>query len=358
VHDVSVLRQGRRRRHRAGLARKAQESFKDPAAYPTDKPVSEEDVKRGIRAWRRIIDQAGSGNEVYLPVYDVSKWDENWARKVPRTGDDEHPEDYVDHNNAVYRIAVLWTELDETPALWGMAGVGKTEIFRHMAWLMCLPFERMSITESTELDDLAGKMHLDKAKGTYFQYGRLPVAWSHPCVICIDEPNVGRPEVWQFIRPLTDNSKQLVLDMNQGEAISRHDDAYLGMAMNPAWDTRNIGAAPISDADGSRLMHLYMDLPPEALEREIISRRCKLDGWEIPKDMLDMVMRIAADIRVQSQQDTLEITWGVRPQIKVARALRWFDPVTAYRMASADFLEPAQQEILLDQVRAHDVSKA
>lgn len=332
------------------------ESFTEPAEYPTDKEVTTEDEARGIRAWRKIIDQAGTGNEAFLPVYDPSKFDDHWKRKIPRTGDDEHPEDYVDHNNAVYKIAVLWTELDETPALWGMAGVGKTEIFRHLAWMMCLPFERLSVTESTELDDLAGKMHLDKEKGTYFQYGRLPVAWSHPCVMVIDEPNVGRPEVWQFIRPLTDNSKQLVLDMNQGEAISRNDDAYLGMAMNPAWDTRNVGAAPISDADGSRLMHIYMTLPPEALEREIIKRRCEIDGWEIPKDMLDMVMKIAADVRVQSEQDTLEVTWGIRPQIKVARALRWFDPVTAYRMAAADFLEPQQQDILLDQVRAHDTS--
>lgn len=325
----------------------------EPSEYPTDKPVTTEDEAGGIRAWRKIADPEGTGNEVYLPIYNVDRLPDAEKVKVPKTGDDEHPEMYVDHNGAVYKVAVLWTELDETPALWGMAGVGKTELYRHLAWMMQLPFERISVTASTELDDLAGKMHFSKEKGTYFEYGRIPLAWSKPSVICLDEPNTGQPDVWQFIRPLTDNSKQLVLDMNKGERISRHTDCYMGMAMNPAWDPKNVGTATIGDADGSRLMHIQMDLPPEELEREILKNRVKLDGWEIDKDRLDSIMSIAHELRALCDDGTLPITWGIRPQIKVARATRWFDMVTAYRMASADYLEPEAQDALLDIVRAH-----
>jgi MoxR-like ATPase len=325
----------------------------DPRTFATEAEVTDEDSARGIRAWRKIKDQAGTGNEVLLPIYDSERYDDNVRVLVPQVGDDEHPEDYIDHNNAVFKIAVLWTRLDETPSLWGMAGVGKTEIYRHMAWLMQLPFHRISITGSTELDDLAGKMHFSQEKGTYFEYGRIPRAWQQACVICLDEPNVGPPDVWQFIRPLTDNSKQLVLDMNEGEAIPRHDDCYMGLAQNPAWDPRNVGAATIGDADGSRLMHISMELPPQALEREIIKKACEHDGYEIENATLDMLMRIAGEIRPLCDGDTLPITWGIRPQIKVARALRWFDPVSAYRLAAADYLEPQQCDALLDTVRAH-----
>lgn len=336
---------------------RAKASFVEPFEYPTDKPIEPDDLARGIRAWRRIPDQAGTGNEVYLPVYNMDLMPDHIRAKVPKTGDDEHPEDYVDHNNAVYRISVLWTELDETPALWGMAGVGKTEIYRHLAWLMCLPFERMSITASTELDDLAGKM-LFLGNETKFRYGRLPNAWRTPSVICLDEPNAGPQEVWHFLRPLTDNSKQLVLDMNEGEQLDRHLDCYLGMAMNPDWDARNVGIAPIADADASRLMHIEMGLPPEAIEKAILKRRCELDGWTISEDQLKMVMKIANDIRPLTELGTLSVTWGVRPQIKVARALRWFDVLTAYRMALGDKMDPQQRQILLDQVRAHDGSNS
>lgn len=327
-------------------------AFVDPTEYETDKEITADDKEAGIRAWRKIEDK-NTGNVVHLPIYDSAHFSDEQRVKIPHTGDDEHPELYVDHNQAIYKIAVLWTELDETPALWGQAGVGKTELFRHLAWLMQLPFERISITASTELDDLAGKMHFSKERGTYFEYGRLPRAWASPCVVCLDEPNVGQPDVWQFIRPLTDNSKQLVLDMNNGERISRHNDCYMGMAMNPAWDPKNVGTAQIGDADGSRLMHISMELPPEPLEREIIRARIAQDGWEIDNDRLDTVMGIAKEIRALCDEDTIPITWGIRPQIKVARATRWFDMVTAYRMGSADYLEPEAQAAMLDIVRAH-----
>jgi MoxR-like ATPase len=254
------------------------------------------------------------------------------------------------------QAAIAWTELDETPALWGEAGTGKTELYRHLAYLMHLPFERISITGSTELDDLAGKMHYSPEKGTYFSYGRLPRAWTKPCVICIDEPNVGQPDVWQFLRPLTDNSKQLVLDQNNGEAIKRHQDCYMGMAMNPAWDPKNVGTAQIGDADARRLWHIFLELPPEVLEREIIANRVALDGWEIDKERLDTIMAIAGELRGLIKDGTLPITWGLAQQIKVARASRWFDMVVSYRRAIGDYLEPDALEVLLDVVRANVVT--
>jgi len=325
----------------------------EPGDYPTDREVQPDEAKGGIKAWRRVLDPDGSGNEVHLPIYDDMFFDEDERSKIPRTGDDEHPESYIDHFGGTYLAAVAWTELDETPAVWGEAGCGKTELFRYLAWLMQIPFERISITAQTELDDLAGKTHYSQDVGTYFTEGRLPKAWQKPCVIVIDEPNVGSPEVWQFLRPLTDNSKQLVLDMDRGQRIPRHADCYMGMAMNPAWDPKNVGAAVIADADASRLFHVYIEQPPATLEREIITNRVHLDGWDMTSDQLDMLMHVAEEVRALCKDGSLGITWGIRPQIKVARALRWFDTVTSYRRAVGDYLEPEQSEALLAVVRAH-----
>lgn len=325
----------------------------EPHDYPTDREVTPAEAATGIRAWRRVVDPEGSGNETFLPIYNIDFFSEKEQKKIPKSGDEEHPELYVDHFGGVYLAAVAWSELDETPAAWGQAGVGKTELFRHLAYLMCLPFERISITAQSEVDELFGKM-LFKDGETTFQYGRLALAWGKPCVLVIDEPNVGPPEVWQAIRPLTDNSKQLVLDMNEGEALDRHTDCYLGMAMNPAWDVKNVGAMEISDADANRLFHVFIEPPPEVLEREIIKARVALDGWEIDDARLTMLMKIAVDIRALTDDGILPITWGIRPQIKVARAMRWFDTITSYNRAIGDFLEPEVKEKLLDSVRAHN----
>lgn len=326
--------------------------FVDPTLYETDAPVSDDDKAEGIRAWRKIEDPEGTGNSVMLPIFNLDFFSPGELVKVPRSGDEEHPEEYIDHQGLAYKASVLWRELDETPALWGVAGTGKTEFYRHMAWLMCLPFERVSVTGSTELDDLAGKMHFRNSE-TIFEYGRIPKAWSRACVLCIDEPNVGPPDVWQFIRPLTDSSKQLVLDMNSGERITRNDHAYLGMAMNPSWDARNVGTSQISDADGSRLMHIYVTLPTPALEREILLNRCKVDGYELPGEKLDILMRIAKDLRQLADDGTIPVTWGIRPQIKVARATRFFSWTTAFNLAAADYLDPDSKQAILEVVKSH-----
>lgn len=328
------------------------EGFIEPSEYPTDKPVEDGDFAAGIRSWRRFEDPDGSGNAVYFPVYDPATFDDDLRELIPKTGSDEHPELYVDHFGGMYALGVAWMELDETPALWGMPGTGKTELLRYAAWIMQIPFRRISFTASSEIDDVIGKM-LFKDGETVFKYGSLPKGWTSPCVLCLDEPNTAPPEIWQRVRPLTDNSKQMVVVENEDEILGRHDDCYMALAMNPPWDVRNIGALEIADADSNRLFHTFVDLPPEELEREIIKERVKLDGWEIADSLLDSVMATAKSLREMADNQSIPLTWAIRQQIKVARALRWYAPVTAYRRAAGDFLEPEVQEILLDQVRAN-----
>lgn len=337
------------------LAEFKRNSSINPRTYPTDNKVSGEADRIGVRAWRKIEDPKGRGKTVFLPIFDYDRLPVSQQAIVPSTGDDEHPEWYVDHGGWVYKLTVMWTKLIETPAIWGPAGVGKTELFRHMAWLMCLPFERVSITGSTELDDIAGKMMYTPEKGTYFHYGRIPLAWQKPNVLCLDEPNVGPPDVWQFLRPLTDDSKQLVLDQNVGERITAHPGCYLGMAMNPAWDARNVGAAVLGDADGSRLMHLYMGLPPAEVEKSIIMRRVMADKWDErqAETAIKTVMLIAAELRKLGDDGVLPISWGIRSQIKVTRLLPYMSFPDAYRAAVVASLEPQAAQAVLDVVNQY-----
>lgn len=329
-------------------------NFTDPTEYESDREVTEADRHLGYRAWRKIVDPENPLRETFIPIYNDDIWTDEERKLIPKTGDDEHPESYIDHGGLLYTIAVLWRELDETPMMWGEAGTGKTELARHLAWLMQAPFHRISITGTSELDDLAGKMMFSPEKGTYPHYGRIPKAWTKRCVMLIDEPNTGPPPVWQFLRPMLDNSRSLVLDMLEGDNLPRHDDCHVILAANPAWDPKNRGAEEIGDADLSRLMHIAMTLPPEDIERRIIAERVKLlDGWDIESRQLDLLMRVAVEVRGLAADQTIPISWGVRSQIQAARALRWFEPVTAYRRTIGDAMEPAAADALLNVVRSH-----
>lgn len=327
----------------------------DPLTWEPDKAASAKAIEMGIRGWRKVVDQKGHGADIYLPIFDHTKFNEHDFATIPKNADPERPNAYIDHGNFVYKTAAMWLRLKFTPAVWGPGGVGKTELFRHMAWLMALPFTRISITESSELDDLVGKPQYSKERGTYYHYGRVPQAWQKANVVCLDEPNTGPPMVWQFLRPLTDNSRTIALDQNEGEIIKQNPFCYLGMAMNPSWDPRNVGTASLGDADGSRLMHIAMGLPPVEVEREIIADALRADRWE--KDeiypVVDMVMQIAPDLRDLSNDGTIDTSWGIRHQLKVARAKRFFSWTDAYALGVADSLQPDQEQAILDVVRSH-----
>lgn len=322
-------------------------SFIDPRDYPSDFEVSDEDKESGIRAWRRVEDPNGTGNVTMLPIFDPAYFSEAELSAVPQTGDVEHPEDYIDAADYVYSVAVEWMELDATPALWGSPGTGKTELGRHIAWMMQIPFDRISGTREMEVEDLIGKMMFLDGE-TKFQWGRLPHAWVKPRVILLDEPNAWPDAVWQRIRPLTDNSKQLVLDEAGAEVVQRNPFCFLLMAMNPSWDSRNTGLNEIAQADTSRLTHVYMSLPAREVEVEILRAACEHDGWTPGQEVLAGVLENSDEIRALVEDGSLPVSWGVRENLKVIRHLKWFSPAVAYRRSVADFLEPQVQEMLLD----------
>jgi MoxR-like ATPase len=337
--------------------REAMAQLIDPRVYQDDKggPVTQGMLNRNIRAWRRVTDPDGVGQDVFLPIFDSAKWKEEnypYYHLIPQLGDDEEPETYADHGGHLYTQAVMWMELDETTAAWGDGGVGKTEFFRWLAWMMQLPYKRISITGESDLDEIMGKMVFRNGQ-TEFIYGTLPDAWDKPGIINLDEPNTGPNEVWQVIRPLTDNSKVLVVARNENERKRRGIDTYLGLAMNPNWNILNVGTNTVGDADLSRLMHMYFGYPPEDLLMEILRHRVAKRKRVIHDSQLRAMMRVTADLRQMAAEGKIDTSWGVRHDIKVANALSFFPAQKAYKLAIADALEPKQMELITGAVSSH-----
>src|SRR5690606_32266034 len=153
------------------------------------------------------------------------------------------------------------------------------------------------------------------------------------------------------LRPLTDNSKQLVVEGASGEGqrgswrFPRHPLCFLVLAQNPSWDPRNIGTRELASADANRLSVLTISDPPEEIERHIIRTRCLNDGYLISDDKLDAIIGISKDIRALEEDGAFPDHWGTRQQIKVARKTRFYGLERSFRIAALDLYAPEVAEL-------------
>lgn len=324
--------------------------FIDPEVYPTDREVTVEEAAKGIRALRRVFNPDGSGRYRDLPIFKRENFAPEDQLLIPQTGDENHPELYVDYNNLLYQFAVDGYTLHETAALVGPPGVGKTQFALWLAWLCQVPFVRIQFQAGMDVVDLLGQDQLDGTR-TFFDPGQLPTWYQKICVLLCDEPNLGPNESWQVMRPLADGASKMWI---QKHCFHRDEFCMFLMAMNPSWDPRNIGTNALADADGNRLSFFAVDEPPEPVERHIIQTYCKqLDDYDIPDSILDTIIEVGKDIRAASESGTFPGTWETRQQIKVARKSRWYDLAQAYKIAALNNLEPSVREVVLDSLSTH-----
>lgn len=295
---------------------------------------------RGVRAMRAVELKKVGAEPILLPVYDPSLLSLESQVLVPVTGDDGHPELYVDHMNLLQWVSITGYEEARIPALVGAPGTGKTEFSRFLAWMIGLPFVRISIFEDSQVDDaITAKSRFVQtgtdANGsaimeTVMVKGTLSKWWTQPCVISLDEWNLGNDALVQSVRKFLDNPV-VTLDEMDGEVLTRDYHCFLIASMNPSHDFRNIGTKELADADCSRLEWKHVSLPPDNIERAMIVRWCQSADYEIDADTLDKVMQITLEVREMVDQGRIPVSFGVRQSVRFAMHTKYFDLEDAMR---------------------------
>lgn len=325
----------------------------DPRDWVTDKPLSAYDRSIGTRAWRAVEDPEGLRPTKYLPIFEGEKL----VGFDPRSTYGRHtPQLYLDHQNLLYDFVCMSTgDLVEgakkkTTILIGGAGTGKTEFGCYLAWLMDLPFIRITLHNNSEVGDLIGETGLVNGE-TKFVMGRFMEWYGKPCVLMVDEPNAAPEQVWQLMRPAFDAARELFIEQAGGISVKKYPACLPILSMNPSWDPAYTGLNQISLADFDRACFVETILPPEDVEMEIIRKHCLEEGYEIQQATLDTIMKIAGDLRGMIREGALMLAWNIRPQVKVAELTDVFSFEKAYRRAVCDGLEPAQAELIMQVVR-------
>lgn len=335
----------------------------DPREWVTELPVTDEDRAAGIKAWRLVRDpQGGPHAPIPMPIFDSAMLFP--GEEVRDSYGDHKPHLYVDHAGLLYTAAFMnmggmregSNAINQVLALIGEAGTGKTEFWCYFAWLLDLPFRRLSLRPDSDSLEFFGKTELvidadTKQAVTEFRPARFAKYIQEPCVICLDEPNAAPDNIWFLLRPCLDSAGQLVIE---GEDLVIVPDSYcfIGLAMNPAWMTQYRGARELSPADADRLATRSVELPERETEMAIVRMHCEEIGYSIPDGTLDKLMNIATELRELSG-DSLMIPWGIRPNVAVAKYTRGFSIEAAFRLAILDRLDPETANVVLTCVRGH-----
>lgn len=323
----------------------------EPSECDSDAPVTAKHEADGIRAWRKITDPKNEKRHIFAPVFKLDKFTEEEIHLIPTTGGKGNPELYVDYNALLYQFFVESFGLDETPALVGAPGTGKTQFFRWAAWLCQMPFRRLQFYGDMDVTEMLGTTQFSPEKGTFFEPGVLPIAWTSIGILDFDEPNLAPDPVLQVIRPVTDNSKELLIE---NRAFQRNDYCFFGMAMNPSYDYRNLGTKELADADTNRLSFLDVQPAPDPVERHIMRTYCKtLDNYDISEETIDLLMKIAADIRELEESNQYPGTWATRQMIKVARKTRWYDIRDAFAVSALNNMPQEVRDLVGQAITTH-----
>ena len=298
------------------------------------------DLPQGAVGVVSVRSTSKGSNYIWLPRFDENAHSE-FSEDIP--AEDENA--YFDHSDLMYRMAVAYMT-DSVCALWGDAGVGKTEAVEHLARLTRQPFARISIKWATQVDDLIGRWTLRDGSMEWLD-GRFTKAWRLPYIVCVDEPNTGKDEVWQALRAPFDGARQLVLDEKDGERIPRNPLARVFTAMNPSWDARFAGTRPLNDADLDRMQHIMVPYPPQDVEQRIIIAKAPASVTADP-DTVQAILNAARDIRAAVKAKTIRVSFGLRKVLRWADAMQYMTPLNAFDQAVTNWMEPGEARALRD----------
>ena len=253
---------------------------------------------------------------VDLPKYNPSSFPEVDRVKIPTSST------FIDHDDLIYRVAVD-LKRGRVPMLWGPAGVGKTQLARHIAYLMQVPFERIPLGETSEREDVTGHYELKGASTEWIQ-SRLARSFTKPGVICIDEWNAAPPAVLHVARPVLDDSAALALDAYDGRILLKHNHCFIIATGNPDWMPQYAGLLPLSESDADRLSHISVGWPKGQVEAEILLNHIgannldKVTAWQ-----LICGLRAWADLRENIDGGSLGITAGTRSLMNFVECLQY-----------------------------------
>lgn len=219
------------------------------------------------------VDRFGNFTQVPYRVYDrdwMEKHAPDMASMIP---DDPGFEDADGRFEFKFANAAL---AGVNLMLHGQPGCGKTLAIWYAGYLSQRPTVVIQLGEAAEIESMLGKWSL-RGGETVFINGDIARGVGFPALIGLDEITGSTPAQTFELRPFGDGRSTWSHSRWDGRVQRIHPDFRMIGTGNPAWDVRNVGTAPLPEADLDRFRHMWIDYPTADVEFTIVHKR--LTKW-------------------------------------------------------------------------------
>lgn len=253
---------------------------------------------------------------VTIPKWDASKFPEDVRALVPtRTS-------FVvtdDMRKWVRRVA-LNASAGTSTMLWGEPGAGKTAILEHFAFLQQRPLVVTQCDRNTEPSQMIGGLSLRVNNGAtetgFTATEGVAASIVAPTLWVFDELPAAPHEARQAVRPITEQRGHLPLSTYDGRIVRIQPNVWPCATGNEPWGPRNIGIAPMDEADNSRFAHVQVPYNTAATEFRVLLGRGADNAAE--RLAAAMVVRVMMELR----KSDFPLACGTRASLTAYRLMR------------------------------------
>ena len=195
----------------------------------------------------------------------------------------------------------------------GHTGVGKTELFRSLAFNSGNPFIILPCSADMETSNLLGYNTVDSDGSVVFVEGLLTTAVRYGAWVYFDEFNAMASDITSNLNPLLDGSRCLVLTESKGARVPMHPEFRFLASGNPATHAGYTGIKTQNLALVNRLKTVLIDYLGEKQETNILHYKFQ----SIPLAYVEQLVKIANGVRKLFKQGDISAVLTTRDLIDV-----------------------------------------
>lgn len=233
----------------------------------------------------------------------------------------------------------------------GPTGCGKSEATMQICALMKRPMRRVNMHGDVTAGNFIGKMEAN-VSGTFYKDGVLPSCMKKGMVLLVDEVDFTPPHIAAVLHPVLEGQRTLFLP-DTGETVV----AVPGFTVVATGNTGGKGDMRGTYTGVEVLNTAFLDRFPIKVQANYLNQGLELGllkkhfGQNVPEELLDKMVRLAAEIRVAFTDGKLAVTMSTRKLLDYGVLYQAFGHEEALKVTLFNWLDEDDRALVQEVIK-------